>query len=165
MSRVLSQTDMSLSDIKHEIHSDMIHSLPSSTSSWSALRAPLSHWNAEHGDSNPTTSAYVSPRVDVHASLGDWTIGSDSFSQDPGYLASREQLRCMLVNAAQSTGPASFINDEQDNGPGGTPQAPLFVSRRNQIRYLQNYIGEVAPWVSFSLLCTTIAAQQMRIGD
>lgn len=84
------------------------------------------------------------------AGAGSTSTGwyQDGFSHDPAYLASQEELRCMLFSIAKSG----------ESARGGSPDgnsslSPLgvmnnAVSNGQRIKYLKNYVGEVAPWVT-----------------
>lgn len=89
---------------------------------------------------SPSTGAHLSP-------FGSTGWYQDGFSHDPGYLASQEELRSMLFSIAES--------GEQVRG--GSPDANVSLSspgvmnsalsNGRRIKYLKNYVGEVAPWV------------------
>lgn len=91
--------------------------------------------------------------------------GHDGFSHDPGFLASQEELRCMLFTIAQSAAPTRAASPDvngQDDGeredrPGRDPM-PMrsALSSRRRVEYLKNYVGQVAPWVSGSIRQTKI---------
>ncbi|OJJ29740.1 hypothetical protein ASPWEDRAFT_296046 [Aspergillus wentii DTO 134E9] len=89
--------------------------------------------------------------------LGSWY--QDGFSHDPGYLASQEELRCMLFTIAQSAVPTragSPVVDESERGlpPGQRVMRPAFSNQRRVV-YLKNYVGQVAPWLDmFDSQCT-----------
>lgn len=96
--------------------------------------------------SNSNDAAFASP-------LGATSWG-DEFSHDPGFLASQEELRCMLFNIAQSAAPtrapspdtqeqdATQLRDRQQRSTRSV------LSNTRRIEYLKNYVGQVAPWVS-----------------
>lgn len=81
-----------------------------------------------------------------------WT---DGFSHDPGFLASQEELRCMLFTIAQSAAPTRASSPvEQGRDAEESSQRreraairPALSSSR-RVEYLKNYVGQVAPWVS-----------------
>lgn len=80
---------------------------------------------------------------------GSW--GHDGFSHDPGFLASQEELRCMLFTIAQSAAPTR-AGSPADHGhsadpPQGERMRPA-LSNARRVKYLKNYVGQVAPWVS-----------------
>lgn len=92
--------------------------------------------------------------------LGAASWGHDGFSHDPGFLASQEELRCMLFTIAQSAAPtrAASPNGNGLDGEGRERRAerdPLpmrsALSSRRRVEYLKNYVGQVAPWVSGSI--------------
>jgi hypothetical protein len=107
----------------------------------------MNDWSQpEATPSNSTDAAFASP-------LGANSWG-DGFSHDPGFLASQEELRCMLFNLAQSAAPTrapSPDTQEQDGTQlrdrGQTSTRPV-LSNPRRIEYLKNYVGQVAPWVS-----------------
>jgi len=86
--------------------------------------------------------------------LGNTSWGHDGFSHDPGFLASQEELRCMLFTIAQSAVPTrapSPDEHEQDTeAPQGGEQMHTrpVISNARRVQYLKNYVGQVAPWVS-----------------
>ncbi|CAG8898588.1 unnamed protein product [Penicillium egyptiacum] len=103
--------------------------------------------------SNSTDAAFASP-------LGATSWG-DGFSHDPGFLASQEELRCMLFNLAQSAAPTRAPSpdiQEQDatqlRDREQTPTRPV-LSNLRRIEFLKNYVGQVAPWLDmFDSQCT-----------
>lgn len=91
--------------------------------------------------------------------LGATSWGHDGFSHDPGFLASQEELRCMLFTIAQSAAPTRAPSPEDDGQGTQTSQGRDRVQLRpalsnaRRVQYLKNYVGQVAPWVSgFALL-------------
>ncbi|KAF3024701.1 hypothetical protein E8E15_010169 [Penicillium rubens] len=114
----------------------------------------MNDWSQpEATPSNSTDAAFASP-------LGANSWG-DGFSHDPGFLASQEELRCMLFNLAQSAAPTrapSPDTQEQDGTQlrdrGQTSTRPV-LSNPRRIEYLKNYVGQVAPWLDmFDSQCT-----------
>lgn len=80
--------------------------------------------------------------------LGAASWGHDGFSHDPGFLASQEELRCMLFNIAQSAAPTRAPSPESHIlRDSEIPTRPV-LSNPRRIEYLKNYVGQVAPWVS-----------------
>lgn len=82
------------------------------------------------------------------------TLSLDDFSRDPGFLASQEELRSLILNTAQSTLP-SRESSPLRGGVGGRDLTAAQVQRVKQIlsegrnlEYLRNYSSQVAPWVS-----------------
>lgn len=76
----------------------------------------------------------------------------DGFSHDPAYLASQEELRCMLFSIAELGESEARVGSPDGNSrlsPRGVMNNALSNGRR--IKYLKNYVGEVAPWVGLSL--------------
>lgn len=102
-----------------------------------------------------------------HSSPGSWY--QDGFSQDPGFLASQEELRAILFTLANSAAPTRASSPETakrelDLDSNASPttsvsrsyqrqlheqrrrrESPL--SSRRRIEYLKNYVAEIAPWV------------------
>lgn len=95
--------------------------------------------------SDTTEQAFASP-------LASWT---DGFSHDPGFLASQEELRCMLFTIAQSAAPtraaspADVEHSRDVEEPSRRERAAMrpALSNSRRIEYLKNYVGQVAPWV------------------
>ncbi|EON61328.1 hypothetical protein W97_00541 [Coniosporium apollinis CBS 100218] len=76
-----------------------------------------------------------------------WSL--DEFSHDPVYLASQEELRCLLFSTAQSAAPTRAGSpaggtEDEDNMPH---QMREILSSSKRVEYLKNYIGQVAPWL------------------
>ncbi|KAL5332977.1 fungal-specific transcription factor domain-containing protein [Aspergillus crustosus] len=131
---------------------------------------PLSTAPPHQEPPTPTTN-------DLFNSPGSW---QDGFSQDPGFLASQQELRTILFTLANSAAPTrasspeagkryftspltSVIgsgsrsypeNNERGTGvPAHISKSPL--SSRKRIEYLKNYVAEVAPWLDmFDSNCT-----------
>ena len=97
--------------------------------------------------------------------------GHDGFSHDPGFLASQEELRCMLFTIAQSAAPTRAASpdangqacdeeEREDRVVRGSERDPMpmrsALSSRRRVEYLKNYVGQVAPWVSDPLRQTKI---------
>lgn len=80
--------------------------------------------------------------------LGAASWGHDGFSHDPGFLASQEELRCMLFNIAQSAAPTRAPSPEIHALRDSTAPIRPVLSSPRRIEYLKNYVGQVAPWVS-----------------
>lgn len=96
--------------------------------------------------------------------LGAASWGHDGFSHDPVFLASQEELRCMLFTIAQSAAPTRAASpdgngqdcdegEREDRAGGGRDPMPMrsVLSSRRRVEYLKNYVGQVAPWVSGSI--------------
>lgn len=110
--------------------------------------------------SQPTPAAYTpsdstdGPGPAFASPLGTASWGHDGFSHDPGFLASQEELRCMLFTIAQSAAPTRAGSpDVQTQGDerhreGGRLPVRSALSNGRRIEYLKNYVGQVAPWVS-----------------
>lgn len=98
---------------------------------------------------SPSKAGDTAPIYSSPLGSGSWY--QDGFTHNPGYLASQEELRCMLFNIAQSAAPGASGSDADLYG-GGTRLSSSGVmkealSNRRRIGYLKNYVGEVAPWV------------------
>lgn len=79
--------------------------------------------------------------------LGAASWGHDGFSHDPGFLASQEELRCMLFNIAQSAAPTRAPSPESHILREFEIPARPVLSNPRRVEYLKNYVGQVAPWV------------------
>lgn len=85
--------------------------------------------------------------------LGTASWNHDGFSHDPGFLASQEELRCMLFTIAQSAAPtregSPAAQDHAREQPPEAERVPLrpALSNDRRVKYLKNYVGQVAPWV------------------
>lgn len=99
--------------------------------------------------------------------LGAASWGHDEFSHDPGFLASQEELRCMLFTIAQSAAPTRAGSPASQGHAGEHPQErdriPMrpALSNARHVKYLKNYVGQVAPWVGESLRYDTMAGRRM----
>lgn len=86
--------------------------------------------------------------------LGTASLGHDGFSHDPGFLASQEELRCMLFTIAQSAAPTRAgspdVQADDDEERQREERLPVgsALSNGRRVEYLKNYVGQVAPWVS-----------------
>ncbi|KAL4974961.1 hypothetical protein BDW66DRAFT_152419 [Aspergillus desertorum] len=113
-----------------------------------------------------------------HSSPGSWY--QDGFSQDPGFLASQEELRAILFTLANSAAPTRASSPEAGKraleldlgsvaSPSTTVSGPVHIheprrtatasrsplSSRRRIEYLKNYVAEIAPWLDmFDSNCT-----------
>ncbi|KAJ5683564.1 hypothetical protein N7462_006729 [Penicillium macrosclerotiorum] len=99
--------------------------------------------------------------------LGTASWGHDGFAHDPGFLASQEELRCMLFTIAQSAAPTraatpdtnaqDIVENEETYAQRikeRLPGRPALSSAR-RVEYLKNYVGQVAPWLDmFDSQCT-----------
>ena len=83
---------------------------------------------------------------------------NDGYSHDPGFLASQEELRCMLFTIAQSAAPTRAgspidqykdVEGQSERRERTTMRPALSNARR--VEYLKNYVGQVAPWVSLMM--------------
>ncbi|KAL4918805.1 fungal-specific transcription factor domain-containing protein [Aspergillus aurantiobrunneus] len=149
---------------------------------------PASHYQeptsigyaSPHSATNLRTVEASSASDPFHSSPGSWY--QDGFSQDPGFLASQEELRAILFTLANSAAPTRASSPEAgkseldlapDASPATTvsrsyqrqhherrrgreasaPRSPL--SSRRRIEYLKNYVAEIAPWLDmFDSQCT-----------
>lgn len=110
---------------------------------------------------NPTLSHSYTPSDSTDAPafaspLGAASWGHDGFTHDPGFLASQEELRCMLFNTAHSAAPTrapspdTHAQDAAQIRDSDRAARPV-LSNPRRIEYLKNYVGQVAPWVRFYL--------------
>lgn len=129
----------------------------------SRLSSPPSYAHTMTSDwpSQPHAPAYTpsdstdGPGPAFSSPLGTTSWGYDGFSHDPGFLASQEELRCMLFTVAQSAAPTRAGSPDGQGQDGAeapperehTPMRPA-LSNRRRVEYLKNYVGQVAPWVS-----------------
>ncbi|KAL5042655.1 hypothetical protein BDW71DRAFT_200415 [Aspergillus fruticulosus] len=155
---------------------------PSHSHSLSAEFATETAGVEEHASPPPTSigppeTTTSNPDI-FHSSPGSWY--QDGFSQDPGFLASQEELRSILFTLANSAAPTRVSSPaagkralDLDLGPNASPsttvprpyhdheqrrtttasRSPL--SSRRRIEYLKNYVAEIAPWLDmFDSNCT-----------
>ncbi|KAK1574607.1 C6 zinc finger domain-containing protein [Colletotrichum navitas] len=121
---------------------------PAASSGWGlGDPAPLQHLSSE---------ASTSP-------ADSWRL--DEFVTDPGYLAYQEELRCLIINTAQTAAPTregtpeaavyggfaagGFAAPGTISSDQGTArrQAGQILGTGRRLEYLKNYVGEVAPWL------------------
>jgi hypothetical protein len=118
----------------------------------------------------PAPEPLTGPSPSTASLNGSWY--QDGFSQDPGFLASQEELRAILFTLANSAAPTRASSPElgktstttspavyqyqqphysrdqrRRSGRDVVPRSPL--SSRRRIEYLKNYVAEIAPWVRF----------------
>ncbi|KAL2800934.1 fungal-specific transcription factor domain-containing protein [Aspergillus keveii] len=124
----------------------------------------------------PAPEPLTGPSPSTASLNGSWY--QDGFSQDPGFLASQEELRAILFTLANSAAPTRASSPELGKTSTTTspvvyqyqqpqysrdqrrrserdviPQSPL--SSRRRIEYLKNYVAEIAPWLDmFDSHCT-----------
>ncbi|KAL3493697.1 fungal-specific transcription factor domain-containing protein [Aspergillus germanicus] len=124
----------------------------------------------------PAPEPLTGPSPSTASLNGSWY--QDGFSQDPGFLASQEELRAILFTLANSAAPTRASSPElgktstttspvvyqyqqpqysrdqrRRSGRDVIPQSPL--SSRRRIEYLKNYVAEIAPWLDmFDSHCT-----------
>ena len=108
---------------------------------------PLDELRPEWTPLHPYTPSDSTDAPTFPSPLGTASWGHDGFSHDPGFLASQEELRCMLFNIAQSAAPTRAPSPELHAlRDSELPTRPVLSSPR-RIEYLKNYVGQVAPWV------------------
>ncbi|KAL4775154.1 hypothetical protein BDW60DRAFT_226145 [Aspergillus nidulans var. acristatus] len=133
-------------------------------------------------NTRPPESSTTSNHDVFHSSPGSWY--QDGFSQDPGFLASQEELRAILFTLANSAAPTRASSPEAGKrapdldlrtsaSPSTTVSRPYHhyqnhqeqrrtattsrspLSSRRRIEYLKNYVAEIAPWLDmFDSNCT-----------
>ena len=106
-------------------------------------------WHPAYTPSDSTGPHAFSP---LGAGTGTVSWGQDGFSHDPGFLASQEELRCMLFTIAQSAAPTRAPSPDGQVSGGDAPvqgRRPA-LSNARRVQYLKNYVGQVAPWVSLA---------------
>lgn len=95
--------------------------------------------------SDSTNGPLFPPQIDTPSWL------NDGFLHDPGFLASQEELRCMLFTIAQSRAASPEVQIEEDERSRARENAlllrPPVLFNARRVGYLKNYVGEVAPWV------------------
>ncbi|GKZ36059.1 hypothetical protein AbraIFM66950_006934 [Aspergillus brasiliensis] len=134
---------------------------------WDQLQSPY-HLADYYTDQHNSPTLAINSDPFQSPAAASWT--QDGFSQDPGYLASQEELRCILFSLANSTAPTrvsspdavgrfevpeqfSHSKTHQPERRGELLQSSL--SSRRRIEYLKNYVAEVAPWLDmFDSQCT-----------
>ncbi|PWY70321.1 Zn(II)2Cys6 transcription factor [Aspergillus sclerotioniger CBS 115572] len=110
--------------------------------------APGSPWSLSYHLADYNSPLH--PNDPFQSPTTSWT---DGFSEDPGYLASQEELRCILFTLANSTAPTRVSSPDPIEHTQPQPQTPL--TNETQIQYLKNYITEIAPWLDmFDTQCT-----------
>ncbi|KAF7595597.1 hypothetical protein BBP40_005343 [Aspergillus hancockii] len=134
-----------------------------------------------HDSQQPPSHAYNGNSHNSPASGGPFqSPGSwyqDGFSQDPSFLASQEELRCILFSLAYSAAPTRAPSPDAEIlgklGDRGTDRLGLGImpqtqgerqheeshrpplSSRKRIEYLKNYVTQIAPWLDmFDSQCT-----------
>ncbi|OIW31451.1 hypothetical protein CONLIGDRAFT_573874 [Coniochaeta ligniaria NRRL 30616] len=86
-------------------------------------------------------------------SLDQWSPSSaifrpDEFSQHLDYQSTREELRCLILNTAQSAAATRQATPVESNPRGSESQdAVKILAAPGRLKYLQNYIDQVAPWL------------------
>lgn len=143
-------------------HSSQSHPHPPAPSNHpepTSYASPHSTTNIRTVDTGNTDPFYSSP--------GSWY--QDGFSQDPGFLASQEELRAILFTLANSAAPTRTSSPDTakrdldlDSNASPTTSVPRSYQRqlqeqrrrresplssRRRIEYLKNYVAEIAPWV------------------
>ena len=74
----------------------------------------------------------------------------DEFAHDPNYLASQEALRLLMFDTARSVAPTRANTPVDGDVPNSTVELKHVLANGSRIRYLKNYLSNVAPWVSLS---------------
>jgi len=84
----------------------------------------------------------------------------DDILRQPGYLESQEDVRCLILNTAQTVAPSREGSPSlaQDLGRRSTSaqqleaqaQLTAALSSGRKVEYLKNWVAEVAPWVGLS---------------
>ncbi|KAJ6095436.1 hypothetical protein N7486_006182 [Penicillium sp. IBT 16267x] len=140
-----------------------LHGGPSGLSSPQYAHTMDTDWSSKPQQGHaPTYTPSDSTDGPTFASpLGATSWGHDGFSHDPGFLASQEELRCMLFTIAQSAAPTRAPSpdghEEDTEAPQGGEQMHLrpVLSTARRVKYLKNYVGQVAPWLDmFDSQCT-----------
>ncbi|KAL4810199.1 hypothetical protein BDV18DRAFT_54453 [Aspergillus unguis] len=117
------------------------------------------------------SQAACTPNVDPFqlspaSGTGSWY--HDGFAQDPGFLASQEELRTILFTLANSAAPTRASSPDaeriasnaarrsyQKQGRKSASISTSPLSTRRRIEYLKNYVAEIAPWLDmFDSNCT-----------
>lgn len=80
------------------------------------------------------------------ATASSWPF--DEFAHDPDYLASQEALRSLLFTTARSAAPTRAGTPVDDEEPAGLVNIKQVLSQGRRVKYLKNYMSQVAPWVS-----------------
>jgi hypothetical protein len=107
-------------------------------------------------ESLPATTSpdYALSTQDFSTPSTGWQL--DDFVLDPGYVASREELRWLMLNTAQTapSSPAhvdSFASEADQQGgetlSSAQHQSSHLLSQGRRVEYFKNYISQVAPWV------------------
>lgn len=90
------------------------------------------------------------------------TLSLDDFSKDPGFLASREELRSLILNNAQSALPSREVTpfgggvEKRDSTAAKVHQIKQVLFEGRNLEYLRNYSNQVAPWVSSFIVFSRI---------
>ncbi|ETR99836.1 hypothetical protein M419DRAFT_85085 [Trichoderma reesei RUT C-30] len=107
-------------------------------------------------ESLPATTSpdYALSTQDFSTPSTGWQL--DDFVLDPGYVASREELRWLMLNTAQTapSSPAhvdSFASEADQQGgetlSSAQHQSSHLLSQGRRVEYFKNYISQVAPWL------------------
>ncbi|KAJ5727448.1 hypothetical protein N7493_005268 [Penicillium malachiteum] len=135
---------------------------PSTLSSPQYTSCMNNEWPAQTQGHAPAYTPSDSTDGPAFASpLGASSWGHDGFSHDPGFLASQEELRCMLFTVAHPAAPtrAPSPDEHEQEAEGSHDRERLqlrsaFTNTR-RVQYLKNYVGQVAPWLDmFDSQCT-----------
>lgn len=98
---------------------------------------------AGHGFEN--MDPFLSP-----ATASSWPF--DEFAHDPDYLASQEALRSLMFDTARSVAPTRAGTPVEGDDSNGTVNLKHVLAHGRRIQYMKNYMSQVAPWVSSSLV-------------
>lgn len=119
---------------------------------WDDAASPFHSGDAAAAAPPLSASSFSSP-------VSRWQL--DSFAQDPGYVAYREELRCLIFNTAQTapSSPSAETRDQSPLTPNAVDQVERLAQRQTaellargrHLDYLKNYVAEVAPWVNRAL--------------
>ncbi|MBE3044695.1 hypothetical protein IMZ48_19465 [Candidatus Bathyarchaeota archaeon] len=110
-----------------------------------------------------TDGAPFSPEISLDGSSPSLAGRPDEFTLHQGYQVYKEELRSLIFNTTNSGAPTRQASPDVDDGHDELQLAPsldeehrretaeiLAVGRR--VKYLRNYVDQVAPWVRPSRL-------------
>jgi hypothetical protein len=80
------------------------------------------------------------------ATISSWSL--DTFAHDPDYLASQETLRVLQFTTARSAAPTRPGTPVELEERIEISSMKSTLVKGNRIQNLQNYLSQVAPWVS-----------------
>jgi len=116
----------------------------------------LTPWQS--GVTAPAVGNTISPTgLSLDGSSPSMTWRPDEFTLNQGYQEYREELRSLIFHTAQSTGPTRQGSPVDDEPQDPDLRAYLDEEHRREtagilategrIKYLRNYVDQVAPWV------------------